>query len=252
MPETVAVVMAAGKGTRMNTELPKVVVPVCGRPMLLYVLDALAAAGIQRVILVVGYRADEVRRTLDGRDGVECVEQTEQLGTGHAVMVCRGRLAAQEGPVLVIAGDSPMIQSESIRALLDDYERAPAACILGTALKENPHGLGRIVRDQTGEFLAIVEERDATDHQRQIQEVNMSYYVFRGPDLLVALDSLRPDNSQGEYYITDVPGRLKADGRVVRALPVLKPVESLGINTLEELAQVEEAMARQGRQTKSA
>ena len=234
--------MAAGKGTRMESDLPKVLFPVCGRPMVEYVLDALKEAGVDRIVVIVGYRADLVREALGNRPGIEFVEQTEQLGTGHAVMVCREVLKDHEGLVFVIAGDAPMIQSDSVQALLDDFDREPAACILGTAHKDAPFGLGRIVRSEAGEFTGIVEERDATEEQKQITEVNMSYYVFRCPDLLSALEDIRPDNSQGEYYITDVPGVLLDQEKPVRALQVLKPCEVLSINTVKELQIVELAM----------
>jgi len=244
MNSATAIVLAAGKGTRMKSELPKVLMPVCGRPMIEYVLEALSNGGVSRVVAVVGYRAELVRAAIDGRPGVEFVLQTEQLGTGHAVMKCRDILARADGPVMVVAGDSPMMQAKSIAALLDDFRRRPAACVLGTAYKDDPNGLGRILRDDQGNFVGIVEQRDATDQQRQIKEVNMSYYVFDGPQLLDALDRSRPDNQQGEYYITDAPGLLVAQGKEVRALPILKPFESLSINTVEELAAVEAEFRR--------
>ncbi|MHB8903248.1 MAG: NTP transferase domain-containing protein [Thermoguttaceae bacterium] len=246
MGSRIGVVMAAGKGTRMKSDLPKVLFPVCGRPMVQYVLDVLDEAQIERTVVVVGYRGDLVQDTLKDRPGLEFVEQTQQLGTGHAVMMCRDRLKDHEGPVFVIAGDSPMIQAATVRTLLADYDRRPAACILGTAHKEQPVGLGRIVRGADGEFAGIVEERDATDEQRRIQEVNMSYYVFRCPDLLGALEEIRPNNSQGEYYITDVPEVLLRQGKAVRAMQVLKPCEVLGINTVDELRIVEKAMQELG------
>ena len=239
MNKTTAIVLAAGKGTRMKSDLPKVLLPVCGRPMIDYVLDALAKGGVDRVIVVVGYRAEMVRAVVDGRVGVEFALQAEQLGTGHAVMICRELLAGYNGPVLIVTGDAPLMQADSVAALLKDYQRRPAACVFGTAYKDNPGGLGRILRDAQGNFLGIIEHRDATPEQRQITEVNMSCYVFNCRDLLGVLDHLRPDNRQGEYYITDAPGALVAQGKEVRALPVLKPCEALGINTIEELAAVE-------------
>jgi bifunctional UDP-N-acetylglucosamine pyrophosphorylase/glucosamine-1-phosphate N-acetyltransferase/UDP-N-acetylglucosamine pyrophosphorylase len=235
MNTATAIVLAAGKGTRMKSELPKVLMPVCGHPMLEYVLDALAAGGVQRMIAVIGYRAELVREVVDGRPGIEFAVQTEQLGTGHAVMMCRDLLADYDGPVLVVAGDSPLMQADSVSALLADYRRSPASCVMGTAHKEDPTGLGRILRDAQGKFLGIVEHRDATPEQLKITEVNMSYYVFNSRDLFAVLDQVRPNNKQGEYYITDVPGLLLVQGKEVRALPVLKPCESLGINTVDEL-----------------
>lgn len=239
MSKSVAIVLAAGMGTRMKSDLPKVLVPICGRPMIDYVLDALSAGGVDRVIAVIGYRAELVRAALNGRPGVEFALQAEQLGTGHAVMACRDLLADCTGPVLVVTGDAPLMQAESVAALLGEFARRPAACILGTAHKDDPSGLGRILRDPQGNFTGIIEHRDATPEQRKITEINMSYYVFDCQELLGTLDQIRPDNRQGEYYITDVPGLLVARGKEVRALPVLKPCEALGINTLDELAAVE-------------
>jgi bifunctional UDP-N-acetylglucosamine pyrophosphorylase / glucosamine-1-phosphate N-acetyltransferase len=238
----VAVVLSAGKGTRMKSDLPKVLVKVCGRPMVEYVLDALDRCKIRRIIAVVGYRAELVRQALAGRKGIEFALQAEQLGTGHAVMACRDLLDGHDGAVLVVAGDSPMIQSESVSKLLAEFDRGGYACVMGTAHKADPSGLGRIERDGDGRFLGIVEEKDATAQQRRITEVNMSCYVFNCRDLLPALDHLRADNSQGEYYITDVPGVLLEQGKAVEALPVLQPCESLSINTAAELAAVEAAM----------
>jgi len=226
----------------MKSELPKVLIEVCGRPMIDYVLDALDATQVDRVLVVVGYRADLVREALSGRPRVRFIEQTEQLGTGHAVMVCRESLAGHEGAVLIVTGDSPLAQSDSLRTLLDEFDRDRPACLIGTAHKDNPHGLGRIVRDERGEFERIVEEKDASDAQRRITEVNMSCYVFASPDLLFALERIRPANTQAEYYLTDCPGVLKAAGRHVRALPILKPIETLSINTRDELAAVEAAL----------
>jgi bifunctional UDP-N-acetylglucosamine pyrophosphorylase/glucosamine-1-phosphate N-acetyltransferase len=242
MNQRIAVVMAAGKGTRMKSELPKVLVPVCGRAMVQYVVDALRAGGIDRIVVVVGYRAELVEAELAGRPGVAFALQAEQLGTGHAVMSAREHFAGHDGLVMVVAGDSPMMRCESIGRLVSEYEQAPAACILGTAYKENPAGLGRVLRDAQGRFAGIVEEKDATPEQRRIREVNMSYYVFRGPDLLESLEHIRDDNAQREYYLTDCPGVLLRSGKEVRAIPILDPRESLSINTLDELAAAEAAM----------
>jgi bifunctional UDP-N-acetylglucosamine pyrophosphorylase/glucosamine-1-phosphate N-acetyltransferase/UDP-N-acetylglucosamine pyrophosphorylase len=239
-----AVVLAAGKGTRMKSDLPKVLVPVCGRPMLRYVVDSLKAAGVGRLVIVVGYRADLVRSELAGEPGVEFADQAEQLGTGHAVMTCRKEITEHRGPVVVVAGDSPMLQSESVATLLDEFSRRHAACLLGTVRRDDPTGYGRIVRDAAGRFTGIVEEKDATPQQRAIREINVSTYVFDSQELLLALDQLRADNSQKEYYITDCPAILLAAGKQVEALPVLKPCEALSINNVEELAQVEVELQR--------
>jgi bifunctional UDP-N-acetylglucosamine pyrophosphorylase/glucosamine-1-phosphate N-acetyltransferase/UDP-N-acetylglucosamine pyrophosphorylase len=228
----------------MGSDLPKVLLPVCGRPMVRYVVDAVRAAGIERMVVVVGHRAELVRQELAGELGVTFAEQTEQLGTGHAVMMCRDALAGQEGPVLVLAGDSPMVQFSSLRAVLAEFAAQQPACLLGTATKSDPTGLGRIVRDSAGDFRVIVEEKDATPAERAVTEVNMSTYVFQAADLVWALDQLTADNAQREYYLTDCPGVLKTAGKKVLAVNVLQPGESLSINTPAELAIVEDELRR--------
>jgi bifunctional UDP-N-acetylglucosamine pyrophosphorylase / glucosamine-1-phosphate N-acetyltransferase len=246
MHDAVAVVLGAGMGTRMKSDLPKVLCPVLGRPMIEFVLDALSASGASRVIAVVGYRADDVRNALAARTNVEYAVQAERLGTGHAVKMARERLLGHEGPTIVVAGDSPMIQAGSVRKLLDHFREHRPACLLGTLHKPTPAGLGRIVRDAAGEFQGIVEDRDATEEQRRITEVNMSTYIFDNRELLHALDLLKNENRQKEYYLTDCPGILKGEGKRVQALPVLQPCEALSINTAEELAQVEAEMRKMG------
>jgi bifunctional UDP-N-acetylglucosamine pyrophosphorylase / glucosamine-1-phosphate N-acetyltransferase len=252
MSEACAIVLAAGKGTRMKSDLPKVLVPIAGRPMLDFVLDMLDACGVRRQLIVVGYRSDLVREHLAARrttcstpaasaSELVFVEQTEQLGTGHAVMVCRPALAGVNGPVLIVTGDSPLVRPETIRDLLAQFAKTAPACLMGTAHKENPQGLGRIVRDGAGRFEAIVEERDATPEQRKITEVNMSCYVFNAADLLWSLERLKADNAQREYYLTDCPGLLRREGRAVEAAPLLTPIETLSINTPDELREVETA-----------
>jgi bifunctional UDP-N-acetylglucosamine pyrophosphorylase/glucosamine-1-phosphate N-acetyltransferase/UDP-N-acetylglucosamine pyrophosphorylase len=276
-----AIVLAAGKGTRMESELPKVLFPVCGKPMIRWVLECLARAGIDQIAMVVGYRADLIRQELAECEGIEFVEQTQQLGTGHAVMVCRDWISRRDGQVLVVAGDSPLLQADSVNALFQYADENATVCLLGTLEKENPLGLGRIVRDAAGEFRGIVEDKDASDEQRKIKEVNMSTYLFDCRRLESALDQLTNDNQQEEYYLTDCPGILRNEGRgnegqgnegqgnegqgdegqgdegqanggkanggkAVAAVPVLKPCESLSINTIDELAMVEDEMRRLG------
>ena len=244
MAQPIAVVLAAGKGTRMKSDLPKVLCEANGRPLIDWVLDALEAAGVQQFLVVVGYEAELVKQAWQDRDGVKFVLQDQQLGTGHAVKVCEDHLEGHDGPVLIVAGDSPMIQPESIRSLLDGFETEALDCLLGTLLKDNPQGLGRIVRDEAGRFEAIVEEKDATDEQRAITEVNMSTYLFRPEHLLWALGQLKNNNRQGEFYLTDCPAILLGAGRKVDALPVLKPCEALSVNTVDELAEVEIALQK--------
>lgn len=246
MSQPLAVVLAAGRGTRMKSELPKVLFPVLGRPMIHWVLDALSLAGISRSVVVVGYREELVREELSQRDGVEFAIQSQQLGTGHAVQMCRTQIESQTSPVLVVAGDSPLIQAASIGRLIAEFNKGPYGCLLGTLMKDNPQGLGRIVRGSGGKFSRIVEEKDATEAERQIREVNMSTYLFAKDSLLWALTQLGNHNAQGEFYLTDCPALLLSKGELVDARPVLDSCEALSINTIEELGTVEARMLEMG------
>ncbi len=237
-----AVVLAAGKGTRMKSELPKVLFPVCGKPMIDYLLDALDRAGIDEILVVVGYQKEKVIDALKNRKNVKFAEQKELLGTGHAVMSCRKELEGFDGPVFIIAGDNPMLQSSTVERLFEEYEKNNASCIIGSVYKENPFGMGRILRNDAGDFIGVVEEKDASEEQRKIKEINISYYVFNTPDLLISLDSIRNNNAQKEYYITDVPQILLAAGKKILALPVLKEIECLGVNSQADVAEVEKVM----------
>ncbi|MFZ4080017.1 MAG: NTP transferase domain-containing protein [Pirellula sp.] len=245
-----AIVMAAGKGTRMKSELPKVLFPVLGRPMIHWVLDALERVGIERILVVVGYRHEDVRRELAGRKGLEFVLQEQQLGTGHAVQMCVPSLVSEpeseSRPVLVVAGDSPLVQSSSLSELLEAFVQGAYSCLLGTLVKEDPQGLGRIVRDANGRFERIVEQKDASAQEALLREVNMSTYVFKQSRLVWVLDRLGNNNAQGEYYLTDCPALLLNQGDPVDARAALKDCESLSINTIDELARVEDKMKEIG------
>jgi bifunctional UDP-N-acetylglucosamine pyrophosphorylase/glucosamine-1-phosphate N-acetyltransferase/UDP-N-acetylglucosamine pyrophosphorylase len=246
--EPCAVILAAGKGTRMKSDLPKVLCPVVDRPMIHFVVDALEKAGIKRQIVVVGYQADAVQAELSKRQSSDLhfVLQAEQLGTGHAVQCCRDQLDGWPGPTIVVAGDSPLIQPSSLTKLLDHFHNTKPALLLGTLKKDDPTGLGRIVRNEQREFIGIVEHKDATPEQLAIDEVNMSTYLFNTPDLLAALAELKNDNAQAEYYLTDCARLLREAGRPVKALPALQPCESLSINNPDELKLVDQQMRAMG------
>lgn len=226
----------------MKSALPKVLHEVCGRPMVEYVLDAARAAGVTQIVAVVGHRADLVQTELSRHSDVTFALQSEQKGTGHAVMMCRDQLAAHEGPVLVLAGDTPLLRSESLAGLLQAQIDARAAAVIGTTDTEANQGLGRIVRNAAGDFDCIVEERDATDAQKRIREINTGCYAFDAQSLLSALDRIRPDNNQAEYYLTDCPLVLKRDGKAVVAAKVFNVAEAMGVNTRAQLADVTRAI----------
>lgn len=229
----------------MHSAVPKVLHEICGRPMVEYVLDAVRAAGVRRTVVVVGHQAERVTAALAHHGDVEFALQAEQKGTGHAVMVCADRLAGHDGPVLVLSGDTPLLRGESLAALLDEQRRHAAACVIGTAETEANAGLGRVVRDAQGSFLRIVEQKDATPEEAAIREINTGCYAFDGRSLFDALGRVRPENEQKEYYLTDCPAILKADGKRVIASRSLDIREAIGVNTRVQLADVHRAIQHQ-------
>lgn len=242
MNKPVAVVLAAGKSTRMKSDTPKVIHQIFGRSMIDYVLQAAREAGVGRMVVVVGHEADRVKAALSHHPDVEFALQTEQKGTGHAVMMCNDQLAGHEGPVLVLAGDTPLLTAESLQGLLDEHRQHKAGCVIGTAVTEANQGLGRIVRNAAGEFEAIVEQKDATPEQQAIQEINTGCYVFDCQPLLSVLTRLKTNNTQGEYYLTDGPALMKSDGLPVRASQKFDILEAMGVNTRVQLAEVRRAL----------
>ncbi len=244
MSDPVAIILAAGKGTRMNSELPKVMHSVCGRPMIEFVLDAVRAAGVRRLVVVVGYQAEIVEDALSRYSDVEFALQAEQKGTGHAVMMCADKLANCDSPALVLAGDTPLLRGGSLAALLNELRLHRAACVVGTAITANNFGLGRVVRSPSREFLRIVEQRDTTPEEAAIREINTGCYAFDCRLLFQTLTKVRPENSQAEYYLTDCPTILKAEGHQVLAAAKLTIEEAMGVNTVEQLADVEAVLRK--------
>ena len=239
-----AILLAAGKGTRMNSDLPKVMLEVAGRPMLRWVLDACFAAGVQRCFVVVGYGGDRVREAFADESRCTFVEQTQQLGTAHAVDVTRPHLEGlPAGDVFVLAGDGPLIRADTLRRLLETHREADAAATLATAVLDDPTGYGRIVRHAPqNTFARIVEQKDADPDELLIREVNPSYYCFRRGDLFQAISQISNDNKQGEYYLTDAPGILRQQGQTVALVDAVPADDVLSINTPHQLAAVDRLM----------
>ncbi|MFN0198592.1 MAG: bifunctional N-acetylglucosamine-1-phosphate uridyltransferase/glucosamine-1-phosphate acetyltransferase [Planctomycetaceae bacterium] len=244
MTDSVAIILAAGKSTRMKSELPKVLHPVSGRPMIEWVLDAVRDAGAKRICVVIGHKADVVRSALSHHADVEFALQTEQKGTGHAVMMCEPVLGKHQGSVLVLAGDTPLLRAESLAALLTSQQELPAACVIGTAMTDANEGLGRIVRNPQDEFLRIVEQKDCTPQEAAIKEINTGCFAFDCRLLFESLHQIQPNNKQGEYYLTDAPAVLLHNGQRVAALPQFDINEAIGVNTRAQLADVEVVLQR--------
>lgn len=243
-----AIILAAGMGKRMQSDLPKVLHPVGAppRPMVQAVIDACREAGCGRVILVVGYKQELVRDAVKGQTrseggDIEFAVQAEQLGTGHAVR-CAADLYANVSPshdVFVLAGDGPLIRAQTLRQLLDRHRTSHAKATLATSRISDPSGYGRIARDSAGRFQAIVEHKDCIPEQLRINEVNPSYYCFNARAMFDALERVKRNPSSGEYYLTDVPALLLASGDRVEVIDAVPPEDILSINTPEQLAEVD-------------
>ena len=234
--------LAAGKGTRMNSALPKVVHAAAGRPLLHYVLDGCQEIGASALV-VVGHQAEVVRAACASLPALRFAVQEPQLGTGHAVQVAlRESPGAAQAAILVLAGDVPLLRAETLRALCDLRRKTAAAAALISFRTPSPGAYGRIVRDGSGRVTRIVEAKDATLEEQSINEVNASIYVFDGARLLATIDRVSSDNAQGEFYLTDVVGLLVAEGERVEALVLDDASEAVGVNTPAELAAVETAL----------
>ncbi len=247
--DSAAIILAAGKSTRMKSGLPKVLHEICGKPMLAYVLDACREAGIGRLIVVVGHGKEEVLTRFSFQEDITWVEQTEQLGTGHAVLCCREALSGFEGSIVVIAGDMPLLRCETLSRLLDSQARGDCAVTLATTVLDDPAGYGRIVRDADGGLQAIVEDRDCTPEQRKLCEVNPSYYCFDAKRMVEALDRVKPDNTKGEYYITDAVRISRDSGWGACAIEAVPAEDATGINSRADLALVNRLMQRRIQQS---
>jgi bifunctional UDP-N-acetylglucosamine pyrophosphorylase / glucosamine-1-phosphate N-acetyltransferase len=224
------VILAAGEGKRMRSRVPKVLHQLCGRPLISYPLR-LARTLADSVVMVVGPGAGGVRALADD---VTIVEQRERLGTGHAVLAARD-VCPDRGPLLVLAGDMPLLLLETVERLVEHHRATGAAATVLTATVERPQGYGRVLR-QGGRVKRIVEERDATDDEKKVAEINTSVYCFDAQRLWPALADVKPDNDQGELYLTDVIGLLARAGHRVEAVGVGDPVEALGVNDRRQLA----------------
>ena len=237
-----AIILAAGKGTRMKSDLPKVLHKVAGISMLEHVFRSVNAINPEKTVTVIGHKAELVEQVLAGQ--TDFVRQTEQLGTGHAVMMAEPVLENLTGQTLVIAGDTPLITGESLKNLIDFHINHKNVVTILTAEADNPFGYGRIVRNQHEEVLKIVEQKDASDFEQQIKEINTGTYVFDNARLFEALKNINTNNAQGEYYITDVIGIFRENGEKVGAYALKDFDESLGVNDRVALATAESVMRR--------
>lgn len=236
--DTAAVVLAAGLGKRFGADHPKVMAQFHGRPLVHWVTDSLHASGIRRTIVVIGHHGEEVE-ALYNKGQVEFVWQHERLGTGHAVRQAEPLLKTHQGHVLVLLGDAPCVRPQTIRDLLQLHSDSQAAATILSAEVDDPTGYGRIVRSNDGSVDRIVEHRDADEHIRTIREINSGMIAFRSESLWKNLERVSNDNAQGEYYLTDVIGLLRAEGQRVMAYVAPDSREVLGVNSPDDLRLLE-------------
>ena len=240
-------ILAAGLGTRMKSRRAKVLHELGGRPLIAHVSRSAAGLEPRKIHIVIGYQADKVRRAVEEELGTATtafVLQSEQRGTGDAVMSARTGLESNQSTVLILSGDVPLIKLETLRGLNDKHRHQNAACTILTVRLENPTGYGRIVRDENGNFLKIVEQKDATEEERSIREINAGIYCFETSALFSALEEVKPANKQGEYYLTDVPAILLQRGQKIVTYEHRDAREVSGINTRAELAEFENLLRR--------
>ncbi len=240
MSELKVLILAAGKGKRMKSELPKVILPICGVPMIQYVIWEALKLSKLKPLLVIGYKGEEVKALL--KDEVEYAWQKEQLGTGHAVKVACDEMKSFTGDLLVLYGDTPFISADSLKALIKEHQTEKAAATVLTAEVKDPTGYGRIIRSTDGSLMGIVEEVDTSPAEKEIREVNTGIYCFSYQELMNVIPKIQPQNAQGEYYLTDVIALLEKQGKKLKVVRCNNPGEILGPNDRKALAETERVM----------
>ncbi|MEM7182361.1 MAG: NTP transferase domain-containing protein [Spirochaetota bacterium] len=242
MNDVCAVVLAAGKGTRMKSEKPKVAVELLGKPLLHYVLDSIKQAGIDKIIIVVGYKKEKVISLCSSYEMIEFVEQKEQLGTGHALLTAETVLQSFQGQVLVACGDVPLIQPKTITALLTEAQghEYPASVLSSEAIP--PDGYGRIVRTSTNKIEKIVEHKDASPQERAITEINTGTYTFQSPAIFEKLHTIGNSNAQGEYYLPDIIHKYTSEGKTCGVMKLQNSWECSGVNSQQDLQKLAQYM----------
>lgn len=239
-----ALILAAGKGTRFNSEKPKVLHELCGRPMILYLLDKLPDLAIDRTFIVTGHAASQVRDALSDYP-VEFIHQEPQLGTGHAVLTALPHLTGLSGSLLVLYGDTVLVSTSHLQRLLETLETTDADQVLLTMELQDPTGYGRILRGENGEIIDIVEEREASEDQLQTHEINPGFNCFQLDSLADTLPELQPQNTAGEYYLTDIVKLFRERGLRVETVSVPTSGDELGINDRHQLARAEQKIRRE-------
>lgn len=240
MKELIAIILAAGKGSRMNSELPKVLHKVGGKPMLQHVMNVAETAGATKNIVVIGYLGEQVKAYVG--ESAEVVEQKEQLGTAHAVLQVKENLKDFSGAVMILCGDTPLLDAAELQEFFSTHERTHAAATVLTAVMQDPTGYGRIVRDADGKVLKIVEHKDASAEELAIAEVNTGIYCINAPLMFEMLEQISCNNAQGEFYLTDIIHLLVKNSKLVLGVKTNNPASTLGVNSRQQLALAEKLM----------
>ncbi len=233
-----ALILAAGKGTRMKSEKAKVLHILKGKPLLYYSLAAAKEAGAEKIVAVIGHQADKVREEF-ANSGYIFVEQKPQLGTGHAVLQAKDVLADYKGLTVILCGDVPLLKPATIKSLIDNHLISKAVVSVLTTIPPPPHAYGRIVKDDKGNVLKIVEQKDASENEKKIGEINTGIYCIDTEFLFSALGKVTNDNQQKEYYLTDIVEIACREGVTVKSFIASDYIEVMGINTVEELSRAE-------------
>jgi len=245
MKKLATVILAAGKGKRMrNPDKSKVMFPLKGKPMIQYVVELALKVHSEKIILIVGHQKqtvmDFIKDTFkNDMDKISFAFQDEQLGTGHAVMQTKAELETFDGDTLILSGDVPLLRYETVENFLNFHNANNFSASLLSANFDNPHGYGRIVRGSDGNFIDIVEEKDADEEIKKISEINSGIYIVDNKNLFEALKTLKTDNAQGEYYLTDIFNYFKEKNMKIGAVPTENNIEITGVNTVEQLEQME-------------
>jgi UDP-N-acetylglucosamine diphosphorylase/glucosamine-1-phosphate N-acetyltransferase len=233
MRPTIALILAAGKGTRMKSDLPKPIVPIKGKPIVQHLIDSFREAGVKDIALIVGYKSDEVKKALGGN--LTYIEQKEQRGTGHAVMQAATKIDWKRKDIFVFVGDSPLITSDTIRELLAYHHLTDADCTFLTADFKMRLPYARVIKDREGNLIRCVEEKNASPQELEVTELLSSHFVFKADKLFKHLEEIAPDPDNGEYYLTDILDIFLKKGYKVETLHIDHYEELVGLNTPEDV-----------------
>ena len=234
------IILAAGKGTRMNSDLPKVLHKLKGKPLLDYVIDQSELLNPKEIILVVGFKKDRVIKHTESRINLKYATQIEQLGTGHAVLQTNELLKNRKGHILILYGDVPNIKASTLQPIIDDHISNNRDLTLITAEIDDPTGYGRIIRDKNDNLLKIIEEKDCNDNEKKIKEWNPGIYIFKIPEVFKILDDIKTNNASKEYYLTDAIGLAQQSNMQIKAIKIANSDEVIGINTAYQLKVLED------------